>query len=316
MVMLAFTPAALYFMAVISPSGTELASTTAFAMCLVRAIRQPTRPWVVAAVATGMWTAISRDLGVFDVIAASLVVAVGYREQVASAWQSARRPFVTFWLCLTPALMFAAAWRLWVQAPSGAPELSTAAVRDFLRHIPSLSVFTIGRIGWLVTHTALIVGGLWLLVASVVCRAALRSAPRRLATIVSGVSSWLALNALLEATLRPTGFGVQARFGLPIAVATLAITATLPDEHATNDSRDRRLLAMCASLSSLGLLASMVTMVWRHTRGLWNGLPFIDPAWNPLIGWPATWLLVAIAATAPIVIARLATRPAHSPIAA
>jgi glucose dehydrogenase len=120
------------------------------------------------------------------------------------------------------------AWRHGVQVSAGPPEWSLATVIAFVRHVPSLAVFSAGRIGWLVTGPGLAVGAAWLVGVAAVGRWALLPSARRSATVLVAVGLWLATNLVLEAAVRPSGFGVQARYGLPLLSVGLLVASTVP----------------------------------------------------------------------------------------
>jgi hypothetical protein len=301
LIVLGLTPLATYQLATISPSGTEWAAALAFAATFIRALHDPRRRWLAACAVTAVIGTLTRDLGILLVPMAIVIVASAHSERVVAAVRAPRR-LVPLVGCIAAAWAAAAAWRLQVQAPSGAPEVSTAVASAIARHSASLLLFSVGRIGWLITSTGLAVSALWLAVGAVVMWRAVAGTRRRLRVLLTTACCWLLLNAILEASLRPTGFGVQARYALPVLSVGLLTIATVVPLRIPSATSERRTLLVCGGLSALGHLISMATMIWRHTQGLWHGWPFTDPAWTPPVGWPVAVLFALAAATAIVVV--------------
>jgi len=310
LIVLGATPLATYQLATISPSGTEWAATIAFAAVLIRLLHEPRRSWLVAFAASAALATLSRDSGVLVVPVTVCVVGIAHRERLVHLIRT--RPAgplaaCAVFLCLTAA----ATWRLFMQAPGRTPELSASVAIDIVRHVPSLALFSVGRIGWLTTSTGLVVSAIWLLVTAAATFLAVAASRSRIATLLAIGAGWLIVNSILEVSLRPTGFGVQARYALPVLSAGILSIATIPPGQLQSVLKERRILVSAAVTSAFGHLVSMVTMIWRHTQGLWNSWPFQHPAWAPPVGWFAASIFV-IVATLAILSAVMASAPEGS----
>lgn len=307
LIILSVTPLATYQLATLSPSGTEWAAAMAFTACLLRLLHEPRRRWQVATVATATLCLLTRDLGLFIVPMAIGIVACGFPRQAIDLARSERR-FTVFAIAgVGLGWLAAIGWRLWVQAPSGSPEVSGSVLSAIVRHSASLALFSVGRIGWLVTTSGLVVSAVWCVGAAVMLWLATLGTRPRLRALLATATCWLLLNGVLEAAFRPTGFGVQARYGLPVLSLGLLVVATIPTARPATAKTERRALHACGWASALGHLVSMVTMIWRHTQGLWHRWPFADPAWAPPIGWAASSCFVVLAVASIALMPRLST---------
>lgn len=314
LVVLAITPLVTYQLAMLAPSGTEWAAVVAFAATLIRALHDPRPRWIAACAGAVVLATLTRDLGIFLAPMTALIVVTAHGERARAALRSPRRA-APLLVCAALAWAAAAAWRLGVQAPTGTPEVSVAVLTAFVRHTASLLLFSVGRVGWLVTVSGLVVSAVWLAVAAVIVWRSIAGSRRRARVLLVTAACWLLFNAILEASLLPTGFGVQARYALPVLAVGLLAIATIPADRLASEASERRALIVCGWLSAIGHLVVMTTMIWRHTQGLWHGWPFTDPAWTPPIGWPAAVSLV-LAAAAVIVIVTTAAATPRSPVTA
>lgn len=313
LVVLAITPLATYQIATLSPSGTEWAATVAFGCVLVRLLHDPRTGWLAMSAITAAAAGMSRDGGLLLVPLTVGIIVIGHREKALGYWRNTRG---AAWLAglLVALCAAAAAWRFGVQAPGGTPEISASTIGAFLRHIPSLALFSVGRMGWLVTSSGLVVSAIWLLVTVAIVWQAIAGSRRRVQVLAAAVCSWLLLNAILEAAMRPTGFGVQARYGLPLLSVGLIVTATVRPARAPSHKDEVRWFRRVALLSAGGHLVCMLTMIWRHTNGLWNKWPFADPAWTPPVGWILSSAFVALATAGLAALAFTAsTAPQNAP---
>jgi hypothetical protein len=311
LIALAVTPLATYQLATLSPSGTEWAAALAFAATFVRVLHDPRRRWIAACAATAVIATLTRDLGIVLVPMTAVIVVSAHAERAMAAVRAPRRiaPLIA---CVVAASVVAVAWRILVQAPSGTPEVSMSVAVAIVKHIASLSLFSVGRVGWLVTSSGLVVSVVWTAVGAVTVWRAVAGTRRRLFALLATGCCWVLLNAFLEASLRPTGFGVQARYALPILSVGLLAIATVAPVRLPSPRSERRTLLVCGVLNAVGHLTCMVTMIVRHTQGLWHGWPFTDPAWTPPVGWPSALLFIVGATALVIMVTCAAAMPSET----
>jgi hypothetical protein len=297
---LAVTPMAVFLASSLSASGAE----TAAAVCYVAGLlglargRRAAGPVWLAIGAGGTVLAISRSLGPYFILAAAgaVAVSVGFPE----AWRRLRaggRAAVAAGACIA----VASALNQWWEATQ-MPHLSWRAsllAKATLEPLPRVGREMVGVFGWLEAGLPGPVYALWavLTLSLVVLALALGRWRERLA-VVGLIAGCVALVAAFHAVLLPqSGFDIQGRHFLPLAVAVplLAADVVLRQRH-------RVRVRILATFAALGAVATGAVQgfAWyvnarRYAVGISGPNWFIARAdWSPPGGW-APWVVVAFA---------------------
>ncbi|HKN40526.1 MAG TPA: DUF2142 domain-containing protein, partial [Acidimicrobiia bacterium] len=300
---LAVTPMALFLAGSLSPSAEEVAGGVCFAAGLLAVLRDrppPARAWVAVA-AGGVVLAASRSLGPYFVVvvAGVMVVAFGVKQawrRVRGAWVAAAVATVLIGAACLANLVWEA-----TQQPHTVWRLSLLEHLKWGR-LPSLGQEMVGVFGWLefkLPHPTYWIWGILTLVLVGLAVAVGRWRERvALVGMVVGVGLLgLAFHAVLPVE---TGFDVQGRYLLPIAVAIPLIAAEVLVR--------RRARLPARALGAFALTAAAVTaflqgLAWyvnahRYAVGTSGPRWFLGRAeWSPPGGW-LVWIVLAGVGTA------------------
>ena len=306
-IILALTPMVVYLGASMSDSSTEIMASLAFFAVLLRIGRDSehvaSRGFWGLAGACGVVLALSRPLGpvwiAFDLAisvalvgprAAWALVSRGGRPALASAvavfvaialnryWEAKYEPHVVF-------------------TPFPALDVLSAGAQD----LHSILGEFIGNFGYLNVPLSPGVEWAWALAAAVllglavgVGRAGARVAIAGAVLIAAAFPIYL-----FAASLRFTGFGLQGRYTLPVAVVIPLVAA-----EALRRGRARLPATLPAALlAAVALIAGAVQLIawWtnaqRYAVGAGGPTWFLGVAqWSPPVGWPV-WASVAVVAS-------------------
>jgi Predicted membrane protein (DUF2142) len=300
---LAITPTVVFTGTVINPSGAEASAAFALMAFLLRLSRNPRQPtwfwW--GGIAAGVVLSLARPLGPFWVLVlVGIGVAFGGRAAIGEALRSAPRIARIGGGLIAAAMILGLGWQL-VGAPPQphSPADLLAWLGPSLVAIPETFGEVIGVFGWqniLMPRPAYAVWGIALV--ALIAPALLRGRHRERRTldlvIVGFFAAIVAVSALVEL---PTGFAVQGRHVLPIAMALPAISGEILYRNMARIG-----LRTVAGLGALvGISAAVIQFVgWysnghRYAVGLDGPWLFVGrAAWNPAGGW-IPWMILAAA---------------------
>lgn len=306
-IILALTPMVVYLGASMSDSSTEIMASLAFFAVLVRLGRESEHRasrgiWVLAGV-SGVLLALSRPLGPVW-IAFDLAVSLALLGTRAAAARLARGGTIA--LASAIAVFVAIALnRYWeatyephiVFTPLPGLDVLHAGAQD----LNSILGEFIGNFGYLNIPLSPTLEWLWAL-ATVVLLGLAVSVGRATARIAIAGSVLIAVAFpiyLFAASLRFTGFGLQGRYTLPIAVVIPIVAA-----EALRRGRARlppalppALLAVVALIAGAVQLIAWWTNARRYAVGAGGPTWFLGVAqWSPPIGW-LVWATVAVVAS-------------------
>jgi hypothetical protein len=304
-ILAAVTPAVLFFAATITPSGPEIAAGACFAAALLHLRREPGRaPGAVwgAVAASGVVLAVGRSLGpLFVVFLAAAVALLPFPQSAAVALRDQRRAATLAAAAIAVALVACLVWEVAYQ------EHTSPGLGDLLDELgPSLSQLPIlakefvGVFGALDTRLPLLPYAAWGLMVLTLVLVALSVAERREAVslVLVGLSV-VVLAIILSVGFRQTGFQLQTRHVLPVAVLVPLWAGEVASRHAQRiTARRGRALLVGFAIVAAGVHAFAWFFAARRfavgTDGPWVFFP--DAEWDPPGGW-ALWFLVALAAT-------------------
>jgi len=301
---MAMTPLVVFASASVTTSGIEITSAICLWSALLRITRQPGSsrgaPWVAAAVSGGVM-ALSRpvDAVLIAVVVLTIAVLAGwgtFRSVIASS----RRPALVLGGVLVGTAGLSALWSIFV-TPHPPLDLGVAArsLGEIVRDLPNQVRQAIGIFGWNDTPMPQATYVVVLLVLAALLVVALRVAARRERLALGGLALailtiHLGLGALVEAQI---GFGMQARYVLPLVVGVPLIAADLIETHrAALSPRLIRfgtivMFVTAAAVQSIAFTAN----VHRYAVGANSGwiVPW-DSRWAPDGGFTRWFSLAAI----------------------
>jgi hypothetical protein len=177
---------------------------------------------------------------------------------------------------------------LWTAAFTAHPatSLSTSvhALPTAIKHLPNQLRQAVGIFGWNETTMPQPAYGLWILLtgALVIIALWIGTWRERLALLALGVGVVLADLAIATLVEAPIGFGMQARYILPLTVGIPMFAAELVNRHPEKlGARRVQLLGLCAAGGAIVLqLVAFLVNAHRYAVGASRG-------WAPT--WPSSW---------------------------
>ena len=290
MLALSVTPVVAFFSATLAPSSVEIWSAAAFTAALVAFSRTRESKWLGIAGALAVFASWTRDLGAIAVGMATLAIVVldpGVRNWWKEKVNQRRRWLVlgVVSLGVISALWWQVAYKYPLRPSIGSPR------QVFNDGITVLQVLRqgIGLGGWLNTPMDATLEKLWLAGWLIAAGAVVWHIPVRarwvltaLALLTGGVGLYLV------AMMRAAGFGVQARFLLPLVAVVVIIAATSSTSTSQGHPTAMRQigLGIIFALIALAHGSALLIAAHRHARGL-NGSPidFSESTWTPPGGW-------------------------------
>jgi hypothetical protein len=308
--MVAVTPAVVFFASILNPSGPELTSAVCFSACLLRLTRTSGGPgWVwLACAGSGAVLALSRSLGPIFVV--TLVVAVvgltGWRRATATLKATPRASVATA-ATIAVACAAGAFWERKYQPhvpwdPGTILDGLDPSI-DNLWGLPKQAVGVFGGTDIFMPLTFYVVW--WLLLAALLGTAFyLGSALERASLPALAVAIVLA-TLCLSAVSRQTGYELTARYILPFAVLLPLWAGELLNRHRGQLSRraTQGLIIAVAVGAAVVQAAAWYTHGRRVSVGVDGDWLFASHAgWVPSLGW-WPWMAAVLAAACAYVLA-------------
>jgi predicted membrane protein DUF2142 len=311
----AVSPAVLYVAATINPSGPEITAAPCFGAALIAAadprLAGRTYPWVTAAFA-GAVLAACRPLGpAFVLLTLVAVGALVGREAVRGAVRADRRRAIAAAGAVALAAVLNLAWELSRQPH---PHLTKSDIRPGLSEaweaLPSLGKQLVGSFGSFDLNLPLIGYLAWAGVVLTVLGLALRVGSARERVVLIGLTAATPILVfVLSVTQRPTGFGVQTRYVLPVAALALVLAGEVLRVHRESISRE---LARIVLVGVCGVAAAVHVTAWVAAASGWD--KYINDPVEPPGGW-LPWAIVASAGAAALAALGLVARtPGRRPL--
>jgi len=302
---LAAMPAVVFLSASLNTSGIEITSAMCFWSALLVLAREPGRGPAVAWGAVGVAgaaLALTRPLGaiILPVVIATVVVHTG----AAPLWTAVRRASWRARGCILLMAVACGVSFLWMSLAIPHPpidlDLAARSLGAALRDLPVQARDIIGVFGWNDTTMPLAAYILGLLLLGVVglVALALGTVRERVALVGLGLAAValdLALAVLVEAQI---GFGMQARYVMPLAVGLPLLAGDIVQMHVSRlrESAVRVLLAAVYYGAAVLHLTAFVANQHRYAVGATGSwLPPWDSRWSP-DGGLALWLTLATVA--------------------
>lgn len=311
----AVTPMAIFCGASLTGSGLEVASAVAFACALLRLTRAPgaapTWVWALAGVA-GAALSLSRSASpVWTIAIGALVVSLAGAGRLRADARPARRP-----ARLTAAALVAGVVlnRVWEAAYGASVPVATRAiplgVERAIQQWWHAARELVGGFGYLELRLPAWLALLWLAVVAGLLVPAWRAGDRRQRRALTAAVTLVVVLpiALYLVVLRGTGFGLQGRHVLPLAVVLPLLAGEVVHR------RRIRLPAAVPPLMGAGVGLVQLAAFWLDARrsavGVHGPLLFVGHAqWSPPLGWP----IVLALATAGAVALAAVTAPERAP---
>lgn len=299
--MLAVTPMAVFLASTVSASGAEVTAGICYFAAVLRLARPrpaTTTTWVALALG-GATLALSRPLGPLWVAlgAAVLPAVAGTRRSRAVARAGGARAFVAAGV-ITCAAAMSLAWQFSKQISPGAS--ATTVVEGLvpsLRELPEMYRQHVGVFGWLDTQMPFEGYVVWTMALALLLGPAvvLGTWRQRVVLLALGVGSTAVCVGVSAALIRPTGFGMQARYVLPVAVVVPLFAGEI---LRLNRSRLPGWTATAALWLAGGFVSGVQLLSWYAnarrnavgTAGPWQFLAVAE--WQPALGW-LPWMLLA-----------------------
>jgi len=245
------------------------------------------------------------------------VVAVGAllgRQRVAGALRTDRRPLIAAAGTVALAALLNLAWELSRQPH---PHVTKGDIRPGLSEawdaLPSLGKQLVGSFGSFDLNLPLIGYLAWAAVVVTVLGLALRLGSTRERVVLLGLTAAAPILIFaLSVTQRPTGFGVQTRYVLPVVALALVVAGEVLRAHRESISRE---LARVVLVGVCGVAAAVHVTAWVSAASGWD--TYVSDPVEPPGGW-LLWGIVASAGAAALaalgLVARTAgSRPRRSP---
>ena len=287
---LSVTPALLFMAGTLSPSATEILAVAACAAALVALARTGSGRWAGVATACAVVACWARDLGV-PAVSLALVAVVLLEPGLRTWWREAGRKHWVHVGVAGVAALGALAWNLAMKEPLAPTWNTIGSFWHDLGVVPAALRDSIGLVGWMNVRIDAFVEwlwlGVWVIAAVSVSSAAVRRVRLVLAMVLGAV---LVAGVLLGGSLRTSGFRLQPRFLMPLAVVGVVVLVTATVRGATVQ---RQWVRAALVLCSLGQASMLLIAAHRNAHGLTDAaIDFAHTAWGP----PGGWKLAAVVA--------------------
>ena len=177
--------------------------------------------------------------------------------------------------------------------------------------LPEVMRQFIGVFGWLDTGLPTLAYLVWRLLVVVVITLALLVGNRRERLVMVGtVLGLIAATLAVALSVRQTGFGVQGRYVLPIAVGVPLVAGEI---IRLNRAKLAMMLPRRTPEAVAVLAGTIHAVAWysnarRHTVGVPRSAPVLrDAEWSPPLGW-VPWFAVTLSGAAALVLGTRAAR--------
>ena len=294
-VLLAISPTVLFISSVANTSGIEISAALAHTAAVLgladRPIGQgPWRTWAV----TGAILVLARPLGPLWLAGSfALLIALAGSAGLSRRLRAERTTAIPAIILLGSCALFALGWAVLVM-PTVYASVGTAAdhAGRAVRSFPDLVTQAVGVFGWLDVRLpvaiVLTVGGGW---AALLGAAMVRGSSRDRAVLGSMVTALVGLVIVLQTfTQMPFGFGAQARYVLPLALAALIVAGRVID-RTSNDDPGRHVRRNRVQSGIIVGVAGLQWTAWyinahRSAVGIDGPWLFLESSdWEPLGGW-------------------------------
>jgi hypothetical protein len=309
-VLAAATPVAVYYGAVVNPSGLEISSAVLAWASLLSIVRaEPGAP--------GM----RRDRSLFAVSAAVLMVVrplgpvwlvllvaavlgtatgTGMRDRLRRTLRSPGVRWTSGLLALS--LVAAGIWDLTQNTLGVLPETNptyTFAKGVYLTtfRTPALLAEMLGTIGWLDVRVPTVTTMFWYGVIAALLLVSLALGTRRERLVLLALTALIVLFPIFFDAYSGSGYGLgwQGRYTLPLAVGLPILSAEILVRRLSSTSWGQAPRALATTFGATLGIAYLCQVWWawrRYADGLVTGHLFpLHAKWAPPIGWPATLIL-------------------------
>ena len=295
---LSFTPLLAFLSGTLSPSSTEAFAVAAFTAAIVVLARTGSSRWLWLAVGTAVMACWARDLGVAAVVLSTVVVAVlepGLRRWWKAAGVERWRAAGAVALSMAGAMV----WQAILKQPIAPSWSSVASLWRELGAVPGTLRDAVGLLGWLNVPFDPFVEATWIVVWVGALWTVASRGSRRLRQVL--VAQWLAIAVaavVLSLSMQAAGFGMQARFLLPLLAVLVLAAVTAPTSGPPWSRRPVRcVLVLCAAGHASALLIS----AQRNANGLTDRpIDLTHAVWAPPGGW---WKVAVLGAVACVMLA-------------
>ncbi|MBW3574391.1 MAG: DUF2142 domain-containing protein [Actinobacteria bacterium] len=315
--LLALTPMVVFLASAVSASGAEVAA----GLCYLAAVLRLARPgppssstWVALAVG-GSVLSLSRSLGPMWVVLGAAVLpaasGVGRTRAVlrGGGWRA-----VAAGSAVALSMASSIAWELTRQVhPEAGRGVILGGVVPALGELPEVYRQHVGVFGWLDTQLPTEAYLVWSLGLGAIGVSAmvLGSARQRLVLAVLALASVMLSVVVSAALIRPTGFGMQARYVMPL---TVVVPLFAGEVVRSQWARVRSWVLRAALWPAVAAVAGVQFLAWytnarRQAVGTDGPKLFLGAAeWQPPLGWLA-WMVLALLGSALLVLAAVAAGP-------
>lgn len=302
--LLALSPMVVFLASAVSASGAEVAAGVCYlaaVLCLARERSAPasSRTWIALAAGASVLS-LSRSLGpVWVVLGAGILPVVAGLDRTRAVLRHGGRRGVVAGVVVALSMGASITWELARQVhPASGGDVILGGLLPALRELPQIYQQHIGVFGWL--DTQLPVEGLWLWSLGLgvlgLAALALGTTRQRVVLVVLALAS-VALSVVVSAAvIRPTGFGMQARYVMPL---TAAVPLFAGEVVRSQWARLRSSALEAALWLSIGAVAGMQFLAWyfnarRQAVGTAGPKLFLGAAeWQPPFGW-IPWMVLAL----------------------
>jgi hypothetical protein len=306
-IVLAFTPMCLFLFASANSNGVEIAgafSMTAGLLALGRRSRPPRWYWWSSALGasilslgrtTGVGFAILIFVTMFTLWGWDRVKQLANSVDKSACWTSAT---------VAAAIIAGVTWELAMDShPMPSTDLALRAFWPNLIRVPPLLYEQVGLFGWLDTAMPRFVYRIWLsLIFALVGFAFFAGSNRqRFALVTASVSVFVSQEVIGVVILSPTGFGLQGRHSLAMAIAIPLIASHILLTNNTNEwiARFHRITPVIFCIVGFLQFIGWYANSRRYAVGINGAWIFLKSAqWAPVGGWPVWIVLASIASLA------------------
>ncbi len=308
LLLLSTTPLMMFGIGSLSPSAVETPATVAVACVTLRLFIQPTRRVALVAAFVNPFAILTWDLG-FALTWYAILLGAAASSSVNAVVGNARdrRLLVIPTLSTLTATGFAVTWRLVLQVPVEGVTITGSSLLAAVRATAAAGRDSIAKIGAPDVDPLPWLSRLWL-VGLVIAIAAFSLLRRRVRLTLAAYIGWAAYNLALYLVVSPTGFGLQARYSLPM-LSVASLTIGLSSTYRSPGERERRhvwLVALVTSAVALGHLSVLVFAVHRTANGTTGPWSLSSARFAPPGGW---WIPISLGVSASAMLLIAAWRP-------
>ncbi len=314
------TPMTVFCISIVSTSGIEITAAFAVAAVAAVALRRPeslvSTSTQMSYVAAATVLVLSRQLGVvtFSVLTVLIFTAAGWTS-VWSLVRQHRQSFSATIGILSVAVAALVAWELRYDHPNQIGSAwSLPAFQSLSEQSYAIMQSGIGNFGWLDVQLPQWCISLWVILAVILCGAALLlGRPRDRIILMVPIAAVMAVAYFTYAMVFfPAGFPVQGRYLIPLSIGVPLMSGVVVADSLLNHGLVRELRQAFAAVGLSMAFLQLVAIYWngrRYATGTDGPLVYWDAArWSPPLGW-LTWLAIGTVAAAILAAVALSCRP-------